>query len=162
MVEIIYPEEKYFPSFHAALADVAKERIYIEMLEPPPLQKVTEYQKSLLSKNGPVYYAIDNGKVVGWCDIFPIENVRMNHRGSLGMGFLKEYRGKGLGKQILEKTIAHAKKFGLEKIELSVYTSNTDAIKLYRKLGFQEEGLIKKYRKLDSQYFDCLIMGLFL
>lgn len=161
MIEIIYPEEKYFPSFHNALSEVAKERIYIEMLEPPPLQKVTEFQKSLMVKNGPVYYAVDNGKVVGWCDIFPSENPRFSHRGSLGMGLLKDYRGKGLGKKLLEKTIAHAKKFGLEKVELSVYTSNIHAIKLYKNLGFQEEGLIKKYRKLDGNYFDCLVMGLF-
>lgn len=162
MIEIIYANEKYFPSFHQALSTVAKERVYIEMIEAPPLEKVTSFQSDLISKNGPVYYALNGDKVVGWCDVFPEENPRQSHRGGLGMGILPEYRGKGIGSQLLQKVIEHAKTFGLEKIELNVYTSNVSAVALYKKFGFEQEGLIKKYRKLDGQYFDCLAMGKFL
>lgn len=160
--EIVYPSEKYFKSFHDALSTVAKERIYIEMIEAPPLEKVSSFQSSLISKNGPVYYAVNNDRVVGWCDVFPEENPRQNHRGGLGMGLLPEFRGQGLGSKLLSSVLDHAKKFGLEKVELNVYTSNTPAVALYKKFGFEQEGLIKKYRKLDGQYFDCLAMGKFL
>jgi ribosomal protein S18 acetylase RimI-like enzyme len=84
------------------------------------------------------------------------------HRGFLGMGLIKEFRGKGLGTQLLSRALKHAKDIGLEKIELSVYTENADAIKLYKKLGFSEIGIIKHYRKLNGRYFDCLEMELFL
>jgi len=161
-VQIIYPSEKYFASFHQALSQVASERIYIEMIEAPPLEKVSGFQRDLIKKNGPVYYAIDGDRVVGWCDVFPEENPRQNHRGGLGMGLLPEYRGQGLGSQLLSSVIEHTKRFGLEKIELHVYSSNVSAIALYKKFGFEQEGLIKKYRKLDGQYFDCLAMGKFL
>jgi RimJ/RimL family protein N-acetyltransferase len=161
-IEIIYPSEKYFKSFHEALSIVAKERIYIEMIEAPPLEKVSSFQKSLISKDGPVYYAINNDQVVGWCDVFPEENPRQNHRGGLGMGLLPEFRGQGLGSKLLSSVLDHSKRFGLEKVELNVYTSNTAAVALYKKFGFEQEGLIKKYRKLDGQYFDCLAMGKFL
>ncbi len=80
MIEIIYANEKYFPSFHEALSIVAKERVYIEMIEAPPLEKVASFQRDLISKNGPIYYAISGTKVVGWCDVFPEENTRQNHR----------------------------------------------------------------------------------
>ncbi len=162
MIKVIYANEKYFPSFHEALSVVAKERIYIEMIEAPPLEKVASFQRELISKNGPVYYALSGDKVVGWCDVFPEENPRQNHRGGLGMGILPEFRGQGIGSQLLQKVIEHAKNFGLEKIELNVYSSNVSAIGLYKKFGFDQEGLIKKYRKLDGQYFDCLAMGKFL
>ena len=33
---------------------------------------------------------------------------------------------------------------------------------LYRKLRFSQEGLVQRYRKLDGEYFDCLLMGKFL
>lgn len=160
--EIIYPEEKYFKSFHEALSLVAAERVYIEMIEAPPLEKVIGFQKELIAKNGPVYYAICDNRVVGWCDIFPMGNPRLSHRGGLGMGLLSEFRGQGLGSKLLTFVLAHAKKFGLEKVELQVYTSNTVAMALYKKFGFEQEGLIKKYRKLDGQYFDCLSMAKFL
>ena len=126
--EIVYPSERYFKSFHDALSTVAKERIYIEMIEAPSLEKVSSFQSSLISKNGPVYYAINNDRVVGWCDVFPDENPRQNHRGGLGMGLLPEFRGQGLGSKLLSAVLDHAKKFGLEKVELNVYTSNTPAV----------------------------------
>lgn len=120
------------------------------------------FQKSLIEIDGPVYYALEDGKVVGWCDVFPEDNPRTRHRGGLGMGILPQYRGKGIGSQLLDAVLKHAKKFGLEKVELNVYTSNTAAVALYRKFGFEQEGLIRKYRKLDGEYFDCIAMGKFL
>lgn len=150
------------PSFYDCLKFVANEKIYIEMIEPPPLDKVTQFQTSLIEKQGPIFYAVENQKVVGWCDIFPAENPRQNHRGSLGMGLLPDYRGRGLGTQLLLATLKRAQEFGLEKVELHVYTTNEGAIALYRKLGFVQEGLIRRYRKLDGRYFDCLAMGKFL
>lgn len=161
-IEIVYPSEKYFESFHEALSKVARERVYIEMIEAPTLEKVSGFQKDLISKNGPVYYAIHDDRVVGWCDVFPMNNPRQSHRGGLGMGLLPEYRGKGIGSRLLKAVMDHAKTFGLEKVELHVYTSNEPAIALYKKFGFEQEGLIKKYRKLDGKYFDCLAMGKFL
>lgn len=157
--EIIYPSEKYFKSFHQALSFVANERVYIEMIEAPPLESVSSFQNSLITKNSPVYYAVNNENVVGWCDVCPLQNPRQSHRGYLGMGLIPEFRGQGLGSKLLSSVLDHAKKSGLEKVELHVYTSNLPAIALYKKFGFEQEGLIKKYRKLDGQYFDSLAMG---
>ena len=161
-VEIIYPSEGFFKSFHEALSIVAQEKIYIEMVEAPPLEKVSGFQKDLISKNGPVYYAIKHDRVIGWCDVFPEDGPRLQHRGGLGMGLLPEFRGQGVGSQLISAVLDHAKSFGLEKVELNVYTSNISAIALYKKFGFEQEGLIKKYRKVDGQYFDCLAMAKFL
>ncbi len=160
--EIIYPSEKHLKSFHEALSVVAKERVYIEMIEAPPFERVSSFQLEHILQNGPVYYAINEDRVVGWCDVFPKKNPRLSHRGDLGMGLLPEFRGQGIGSGLLSAVLQHSKEFGLEKVELHVYTSNTPAISLYKKFEFEQEGLIKKFRKLDGQYFDCLVMGRFL
>jgi GNAT superfamily N-acetyltransferase len=86
-------------------------------------RKSLDFKEILSGKNGPVYYAIDNDRVVGWCDVFPFNNPRQSHRGGLGMGLIPEYRGQGLGSKLLSSVIEHSKQFGLEKIELNVYTS---------------------------------------
>lgn len=161
-VEIIYPSEKYFKSFHQALDQVAKEQIYIEMIEAKLFEDVVVFQEKLINQNWPVYYAVQNNQVVGWVDISVSANPRLNHRGHLGMGLIKEYRGQGLGYKLLSKSLDHAKEIGLEKIELSVYTTNAAAIKLYKKCGFTEIGMIKNFRKLDGKYFDAIEMELFL
>ncbi len=160
--EIAYPSEKYFKSFHHTLDQVAKEQVYIEMIEAKPFKDVSDFQSKLVVNNWPVYYAINNSEVVGWADITPASNPRLSHRGFLGMGLLKQFRGQGLGSQLLNKVLVHAKDIGLEKVELTVYTNNTAAIQLYKKCGFTEIGVIKHYRKLNGQYFDCVEMEKFL
>lgn len=161
-MEIIYPAEQYFKSFHEALDSVAREQIYIEMIEAKPFDDVAAFQQKLITNNWPVYYAIDGERVVGWADIIPAANPRLAHRGFLGMGLMKGFRGRGLGTQLLTKALQHSKDIGLEKIELSVYTENSAAIGLYKKCGFKEIGVVKHYRKLNGRYFDCLEMELFL
>jgi len=160
--DIVYANRKHLQSFHETLGVVAREKIYIEMVEAPEFTQSLDFFDKQMTNNWPAYYAIENGKVVGWADISTSSNPRTNHRGGLGMGLLSSHRGKGLGSKLLLKCLEHAKLIGIEKIELIVYTTNADAIKLYKKLGFIEEGIIKSYRKLDGESFDCLAMGKFL
>jgi hypothetical protein len=47
---------------------------------------VASFQRDLIQKNGPVYYAINNNHVVGWCDIFPEENPRQSPRDGRSRG----------------------------------------------------------------------------
>lgn len=161
-MEIIYPAEQYLKSFHEALDAVAREQIYIEMIEAKPFDETAAFQRKLITNNWPVYYAVENENVVGWVDIMPAANPRLSHRGFLGMGLIKNYRGQGLGTQLITRALKHAKEIGLEKVELSVYTENTAAIKLYKKIGFKEIGVVKHYRKLNGKYFDCVEMEIFL
>jgi putative acetyltransferase len=121
-----------------------------------------EFQRKLIAYNWPVFYAVGGDNVVGWADITPSSNPRLSHRGFLGMGLLKSHRGQGLGTQLLQAALGHAKKIGLEKVELSVYSENFAAIALYKKVGFQQMGFVKNYRKLEDRYFDCVEMEIFL
>jgi RimJ/RimL family protein N-acetyltransferase len=161
-VRIIYGDESYIESFYSALDSVAKEKIHVEMVEAPPLERIIEFQKGLFAQGAPVFYALLDDQVIGWCDITPLKNSRMAHRGSLGMGVLGGHRGKGIGSQLLSKALEKAKDFGLEKVELLVYTTNTAGVALYKKFGFREEGLIKAFRKLDGVVYDGISMAKFL
>jgi putative acetyltransferase len=54
------------------------------------------------------------------------------------------YRGKGLGRILVEGVIAEARAIGYERMRLdTIASSMQDAVELYRKLGFQE---ISPYR----------------
>ena len=161
-MEIVYPTAALLASFRKTLDAVAREQIYIEMIEAKPVEGMREFQSKMIANNWPAYYAVDNERVVGWADITPAENPRLAHRGFLGMGLLAEFRGRGLGAQLLKAVMDHAKAFGLEKVELTVYTNNEQAIRLYKKCGFNEIGVVKHYRKLNGVYFDTLEMEAFL
>ncbi|MCX7120615.1 MAG: ribosomal protein S18-alanine N-acetyltransferase [Gammaproteobacteria bacterium] len=59
----------------------------------------------------------------------------------------KNYQKQGLATQLLEYVINKAQNEHVEKIELEVRRFNLAAIKLYRKCGFHEVGVRKKYYK---------------
>lgn len=57
----------------------------------------------------------------------------------------KTLRNKGIGNAILNELINQAKNFGYNIITLEVNENNTPAISLYKKFGFKEVGIRKKY-----------------
>ncbi|NJC95572.1 MAG: GNAT family N-acetyltransferase [Anaerolineales bacterium] len=54
-------------------------------------------------------------------------------------------RGKGIGFQALQFLEEQIRLQGLKRMELGVFEFNTNAIKLYRKLGFNEIGRIENF-----------------
>jgi RimJ/RimL family protein N-acetyltransferase len=61
---------------------------------------------------------------------------------------------------LLDATIERAREFGLQKIELEVFSSNEAAVGLYRSFGFYEEGRKRRGRFVDGNYDDILMMAL--
>lgn len=147
-------------SFAEAVDTVAKERKYLAGTRGFPVASCISFVEMIVSNNYAQYYAVDSDHVVGWCDIVPKQFEGMRHVGVLGMGVLKEYRGQGIGRRLLECALEHARKYnGVEKVELEVFKSNTPAIALYEKLGFKYEGERIRARKLDGQYDNIVLMG---
>lgn len=68
------------------------------------------------------------------------------------------YRGKGIGTALIEELLVIAdEKFHMEFIHLEVYDGNP-AIRLYRRLGFQEYGRHPKFLKDQGEYIDKILM----
>ncbi|WIV21201.1 GNAT family N-acetyltransferase [Paenibacillus polygoni] len=60
----------------------------------------------------------------------------------LGMALKEEYRGIGIGKALLQMMIDGLKEKEIKKVSLSVDPENSDAMKLYRRFGFKEVGMV--------------------
>jgi len=162
-VEIVYCNLDLAESFGRALDSVARERRFLASTEGFALDSTLEFLSFVVENNLAQYFALLDGRVIGWCDIMPKGYEGLNHVGVLGMGLLPEFRGLGIGRRLIDTTIAHARDVnGLEKVELEVFASNSGAIKLYVKTGFQLEGRRMKARKIDGNYDDFILMGLFL
>ena len=83
-----------------------------------------------------------------------------SHCGTLGVGLLPEFRGKGIGRQLMRRTIDAAFAFGLTRIELTVREGNAKAIGLYKSLGFEMEGLHRNAVFIEGQYENLRSMAL--
>jgi RimJ/RimL family protein N-acetyltransferase len=52
------------------------------------------------------------------------------------------------------------KELNLHRIQLTVYSYNPRAIRMYEKLGFQLEGTYREFLLRDGQHYDMLLYGL--
>ncbi|TBR17423.1 GNAT family N-acetyltransferase [bacterium] len=162
MIRVVPTEERHIAGYHAALDAVARERRWLLFLEAPPLERSAAFVRRLLAGGGVQFIAVtDSDEVVGWCDIARGARDGVAHSGHLGMGLVKEHRGRGVGRKLMEAALAAAKASGIERVELEVFASNAPAITLYRKLGFREEGRKLKALKRDGGYDDLVVMALF-
>ena len=148
--------------FRYALDQISKEKQYLAWTEAPPLESATAFVRDNIEKGIPQLVALDEGKVIGWCDITPHPRATRSHCGILGMGIIKGYRHKGIGTKLIQAALAAAKSYGYEKVELEVFDSNGAAIGLYEKAGFIYEGKSANAVKIDGRYFACIHMALFL
>lgn len=155
---VIQPvDAKTLNGFHKALDAVARERQWLGITEAPPLASVAAFADLLARQGCPQVVAVDGKRVVGWCDLRPHDSDLSRHVGILGMGVVEDYRGRGLGRALLEACLA---KSSFEKAELSVFADNTAAIKLYEKAGFVHEGVRKRAIRLDRDR-DLVLMARF-
>lgn len=159
---IVPTAEKYLDDFWTVLDSVARERQYLAFLEGPPLEKFHNFVQENIKKGSPHFLVLVDDKVVGWCDIVPIDRPIHAHCGVLGIGVLKEYRGQGIGKALIQAALEKAQSLGLTRIELTVRERNTHALNLYKKFGFCVEGIKRKGVRIDGVYEDLICMGLLL
>lgn len=115
----------------------------------------------LINDNSLLLVAEYENQIIGNIDLTGSQRKIMEHTAVIGMGMFKDWRNSGLGTELLFATIDWAKQNQiLELIWLQVYTENKLGLHLYRKMGFEENGIIKNYFKRDNQYFDNLTMSM--
>ena len=159
-VEIVPITQDHIESFHRSLDFVARERRYLSFLEAPPLESVRAFVLNNIKQGYPQLVAVSAGQVVGWCDVVPKPRPIYAHVGVLGMGLLPEFREHGLGDRLIRQTLAAARAFGLNRVELSVRENNAGAIALYKRVGFEIEGLQRNATRVDGAYENVVLMAI--
>jgi RimJ/RimL family protein N-acetyltransferase len=88
---------------------------------------------------------------------------RMRHHGTFGISVHADWRGKGVGTALIETLLDWAAAHPvIEKVCLGVWANNTGARKLYRGLGFTEEGRTAKHFRIGpGEYVDDISMAMF-
>ena len=104
--------------------------------------------------------ALEEGAVVGWCDVLPTYGEARAHVGTLGIGLLPHVRHRGIGSKLMEAAISRAWENGFSRIELTVRTDNENAKALYERFGFTVEGIQRRAIRVDGEFFDAYAMAL--
>ncbi|MBM3926176.1 MAG: GNAT family N-acetyltransferase [SAR202 cluster bacterium] len=103
----------------------------------------------------------DTGKVFGHIELGNIDRKNRSARMSRVLVGEREYRGKGLSKEIVKQAMEIGfGEMGLHRIDLVVFDFNTPAIKLYKGLGFVDEGLHRESRAMGDGYWSLYQMSM--
>ena len=87
-----------------------------------------------------------DGKIVGWIGTSQVVMIEvMPHCEINGLVIDEKYRGKGIGKLLIEKVREWAKEKGNDKIRLRCNVKRTEAHLFYEHLGFVETKQQKNY-----------------
>ena len=107
-----------------------------------------------ITKNKMAIYIVakEDEKIIGYGGMWHV----INEGHITNVAVKKEYRGKGIGNQIINALIDIDKEKEMIGITLEVRTSNDVAQNLYKKNGFIIEGIRKEY--YDDNKEDAILM----
>ncbi|WP_442601249.1 GNAT family N-acetyltransferase [Paenibacillus sp. KN14-4R] len=129
-------------------------------IDAPGMEEIIETD-TMASRNL-FLVAVVHDRIVGFSRCEGIYLNRFSHKVEFGVCILKEYWGHGIGKNLLKESISWADTNGIRKMTLNVLETNDKAIILYKKLGFEIEGILKNDKMLaDDKYYNTILMGRF-
>jgi putative acetyltransferase len=97
----------------------------------------TDHLFDLFKKAGSLLWVAEwDHQLVGCCGIYPTEGLPPETAELVKFYLIPAARGKGIGKQLIEKSIQSAKELGYKKIYLESMPQFSKAVDLYNKLGF--------------------------
>ncbi|MGN1400803.1 MAG: GNAT family N-acetyltransferase [Bacillus sp. (in: firmicutes)] len=135
------------------------------MLFNPGERKVDEKQiRSQLEKwekedNCCVWVAEEGDSLVGYLFVIGGRGERNRHTGYIVIGIEGQMRGKGIGTSLFTAMEKWAAAKDLHRLELTVIEHNEAAKSLYRKMGFEEEGVKKDSLFVDGAYVNEIYMS---
>ena len=161
-VEIVLPSMKGLKAITNFINKLSKEDTYLSFAgEEYSLQMEKNWLRNALNeikfKKNFIIWAIYDGKIVGGCDI-KVGRTRESHVGTIGLMVDQDFRGRGLGEQLLKKVLDHGKKMGLKIAKLSVFDDNIPARNLYKKMGLVEYGKLPSGMYRKGKYSDKIYM----
>ncbi len=102
-----------------------------------------------------------NGDIAGVLTIQRGMYKKNRHIANLGIAIKKDYRNKKIGTNMIMEALIWSKDQGILKVNLEVFSINVNAIKTYRKLGFEYEGVRKNQFIIEGKYVDDILMTFF-
>lgn len=102
-----------------------------------------------------------DGHVIGSAGLHPAgPQLRRRHAMALGIAVSAAAQGQGVGGALMTALLDYADNWAqVLRIELTVFSDNERAIRLYERHGFEHEGRHKAYALRDGVYVDVLAMA---
>jgi RimJ/RimL family protein N-acetyltransferase len=150
-------------AFAELIKDVENESSFM-LFGPGERNVSTDIQRRMIEalsgRNNSVIFAAEvSGRLAGYLIGNGGNAGRVRHSAALVIGIRKEYREQGIGYRLFQNLDSWAMEASLHRLELSVVSKNERALALYKKAGFEIEGVKKDSLFIDGNYHDEYIMA---
>lgn len=122
-------------------------------------EEARHIQRMYATNTGLMLKAVVGDEIVSVAGIQRTQRPRIRHVGLFGISVLRRFWGMGVGRIMCQRILSEAAAIGIRRIELKVREDNHRAQRLYRRLGFDEEGRLRQAFVVEDRSFDDLIMA---
>lgn len=107
----------------------------------------------------PVIVAVAGEEVVGWSSLNRF-NPRRVYGGvaDFSLYVAREWRGRGVGAELMEALEARAWELGFHKLVLATLAHNEAGMRFYARRGFRHVGVYEEQGRLDGRWVDLVLM----
>lgn len=130
---------------------------------PHTFECLSAYAESRLKARNSIWLAIifkDDNKHIGNIDVSEIDWINRVGTYNILIGD-RSYQGKGIGYDASHLILNHVfNRLNLNRVQLGVDERNIGALRLYKKLGFKEEGVLRSAIVSKNAYFNIIKMSI--
>ncbi len=114
---------------------------------------------SFFAKQSYCAVAEEEGTLLGLYILHPNNVGRVGHIANASYAVREAFRGKGVGKALVQDSLSVLPQFGFRMLQFNaVVASNTTALRLYAKLGFERLGTIRGGFALDDGTYEDIVL----
>jgi RimJ/RimL family protein N-acetyltransferase len=129
--------------------------------ELPSIEQERDFIQRYLSGAGHLLFLVDDARILGCAELTLGKTPYRNHCAGLGINLAREARGKGHGTAMIAALHDWARAHpDVDRIQLEVFSTNPDALKLYERLGYVREGCRQGAIKRNGEFIDMIQMVL--
>jgi L-amino acid N-acyltransferase YncA len=145
-----------------ALAQIYNQGIVDRLATLETEERTPDERRSWLAardQRHPVLVAEAEGRIVGFGSL-NVFNPRAayDHVVDFSVYVERSWRGRGIGKRLLQALEGRARQLGFHKLVLAAFPFNTAGLALYARCGFRVVGTYEEQGLLDGRWVDTIVM----
>jgi L-amino acid N-acyltransferase YncA len=150
------------PGDAAAICRIYNQGIQDRVATLETEERTPEERRVWLEARGPrhpVLVVEVDGEVAAWGSLNSFNPRRAyDHVADFSLYVDRAWRGRGVGRRLLDALIARARALGYHKLVLSAFPWNEAGMTVYRRAGFREVGIYREQGLLDGRWADTIVM----
>lgn len=147
-----------------AIVDIYNSTVPSRMVTADTEPVTIESKKSWFTEHSPQFRPLwvleDKDRVCGWVSFQSFYGrPAYNSTAEISIYFHEDYRGKGLGRFLLNKAIDACPELRIKTLLGFIFAHNTPSLSLFERAGFQRWGYFTNIAELDGVERDLVIVG---